>query len=133
MINNAVPRMNILMIRLAADAIVVVHLAFVLWVILGGLLVWRWPWLARLHLPAVAWGVFIEWSGGICPLTPWENALRQSAGASGYPGGFIDHYLLAILYPAGLTPELQGILGGAVILLNGIVYGAFLWHRQPWQ
>jgi hypothetical protein len=121
--------MDALTIRLAADAMVVLHLVFILWVILGGLGALRWPWLAGLHLPAVAWGAFIEFTGGICPLTPWENHLRQLAGEAGYAGGFIDHYLLPVIYPAGLTREIQWSLGAGVIVLNAIVYGVLFIRR----
>lgn len=116
-------------LRLATDVLVLLHLTFILWVVLGGLLVLRWPWLAGLHLPAVAWGVFIEFTGGICPLTPLENHLRRLAGATGYPGGFIDHYLLPVIYPAGLTREGQWLLGAGVVVLNAALYGLLLLHR----
>jgi hypothetical protein len=117
------------MIRLAADAVALVHFAFVLFVVFGGLLAWRWPRLAWLHLPAAAWGASIELAGWMCPLTPLENQLRQAAGAAGYPGGFIDHYLWPLLYPAGLTRETQWALGAGVLLLNGVVYGVLLVRR----
>ena len=115
--------------RLAADAVALLHLAFVLFVVVGGLLVWRWPRLAWLHLPAVAWGALIEFTGWMCPLTPLENHLRQAVGQAGYAGGFIDHYLLALLYPVGLTREMQGALGASVLVVNGAVYGTLLWRR----
>ncbi len=118
-----------LALRLAADVVALLHLAFVLFVVFGGLLVWRWPRLAWLHLPAVAWGALIEFAGWICPLTPLENDLRQVVGASGYAGGFIDHYLLALLYPAGLTRGMQWALGAGVLALNSVVYGILLVRR----
>jgi hypothetical protein len=108
---------------LLADAILVVHLAFVLFVALGGLLVLRWHWLAWVHVPAVLWGAFIELSGGICPLTPLENTLRDLAGQAGYQGGFIDHYLTSWIYPDGLTRSVQISIGIAVLALNLAVYG----------
>ena len=114
------------MYGLLADLVVVLHLVFVVFVALGGVLVWRAHWLAWLHLPAVVWGVGIEWSGAICPLTPFEVWLRQRAGQVGYRGDFVDHYLLPLLYPAGLTRELQIGLGVAVLLLNVLVYGRWL-------
>ena len=119
------------LVRLAADLVVLLHGAFVLFVALGGLLVWRWPRLAWLHLPAVAWGALIEFTGWICPLTPLEQHLRQVVGQAGYAGGFIDHYLLALLYPAGLTREMQWALGAGVLMVNGAVYGLLLgrWAR----
>ena len=115
--------------RLAADAVLAAHLAFVLFVVCGGLLVLRTPRLAWLHLPAVAWGAFVELSGSICPLTPLEVTLRRGAGEAGYGGDFIGHYLVSLIYPAGLTRELQMALGAAALLLNLIVYFV-LWRRR---
>ena len=117
-------------LRLAADAVALFHLAFVLFVVFGGLLVCRWPRLAWLHRPAVGWGAWIEFTGWICPLTPLENHLRQLTGAAGYAGGFIDHYLWPLLYPAGLTREGQWALGAGVPILNGAVYGLLLARRH---
>lgn len=113
--------------RLLADVLLVLHLAFVIFVVAGGALVWRRPWLAGLHLPAVAWGAWIEFSAGICPLTPLENRLRQAGGEAGYTGGFIEHYLLPLIYPAGLTPRLQLVLGGLVLAVNLVAY-ALAWR-----
>ncbi|MER2554539.1 MAG: DUF2784 domain-containing protein [Thauera sp.] len=115
--------------RVAADAVLVLHLGFILFALFGGLLALRWGRVALLHLPAVAWAALIEISGGICPLTPLENRLRVQAGQSGYPGGFIEHYLLALIYPAGLTRELQFALAGFVVLVNVAVY-AWVWWRR---
>jgi hypothetical protein len=115
--------------RLAADAVLAAHLAFVLFVVCGGLLVLRTPRLAWLHLPAVAWGAYVELSGSICPLTPLEVMLRRGAGEAGYGGDFIEHYLVSLIYPAGLTRELQMALGAAALLLNLIVY-FILWRRR---
>jgi uncharacterized protein DUF2784 len=112
--------------RLLADLLVLVHLGFVLFVVLGGLLVLRRPRLAWLHLPAAAWGAFIEAVGWICPLTPLENALRQHAGEVGYAGGFIEHYIIAVLYPPGLTRNLQFVLTGIVVVINLAVYSVLL-------
>ncbi|WP_122813702.1 DUF2784 domain-containing protein [Pseudomonas viridiflava] len=112
--------------RLAADAVVTFHLLFILFVLLGGLLVLRWPWAALLHLPAMAWGAAVELLHLYCPLTPLENALRSRAGDQGYDGGFIEHYLIPLIYPAGLTPQIQLWLGGIVLLINASVYGALL-------
>lgn len=109
-----------------ADAVLVVHALFLGWVILGGLAVWRWPRLAVLHLSALAWGVWIEVSGRVCPLTPLEVSLRRRAGQPGYSGGFIDHYVGGILYPAGLTRQTQWLLAGALILFNGVLYGLMI-------
>lgn len=116
--------------RLAADAVLVVHLLFIVYILFGGLLVWRWPRTAWLHLPTVAYGAAIEFVGWICPLTPLENALREAAGQQGYAGGFIEHYLLPIVYPAGLTPTVQLVLGAVVLALNLGVYGAWAWRRR---
>lgn len=115
--------------RLAADAVLAAHLAFVLFVVCGGLLVLRTPRLGWLHLPAVAWAAFVELSGSICPLTPLEVALRRGAGEAGYGGDFVEHYLVALIYPAGLTRELQMAIGAAVLLINLFVYFV-LWRRR---
>ena len=108
--------------RTAADAVLVVHFAFVLFVVLGGLLVLQWPKLAWVHIPAVAWAAFIEFSGRICPLTPLEVAMRLGAGEAGYAGDFLERYIVAAIYPDGLTREIQLMLGAAVLLLNAVIY-----------
>ena len=105
-----------------ATLIVLVHFAFILFVMFGGLLMLRWRWAPWLHLPAAAWGAFIEFTGRICPLTPLENRLRRLAGGGDYVGDFIDHYLVRIIYPTGLTQEMQVALGAAAILLNFAIY-----------
>jgi Protein of Unknown function (DUF2784) len=110
----------------AADTILVVHFAFVMFVVFGGLLVLRWPRFAFLHLPAALWGALIEFSGWICPLTPLEIALRQHAGDAGYAGGFVEHYITAVLYPDGLTREIQIALGILVLVVNAAIYMAIL-------
>ncbi|UIF86072.1 DUF2784 domain-containing protein [Cupriavidus sp. UYPR2.512] len=112
-----------------ADLVVIVHGLFILFVVAGGLLVLRWPRVAWLHLPAAVWGVLIEWSGWICPLTPLENTLRQAAGQAGYSGGFVERYLLPLIYPAGLTPAVQLWLGLVVLVVNVAVY-ALWWRRR---
>jgi hypothetical protein len=112
-----------LIYRALADLVLVVHLAFVVFVVLGGLLALRWPWVAFLHSPAAIWGVLIEYTGGICPLTPLENSLRQSGGQPGYSGSFIQHYVQPVLYPAALTGETQIVLGTLARLVNLTVYG----------
>jgi nitrate reductase gamma subunit len=109
--------------RALADLVLVVHLTFVLFVVLGGLLVLRWPWVAFLHIPTAIWGVLIEYSGWICPLTPLENSLRRSGGEAGYSGGFIQHYIQPLLYPAGLTRGTQIVLGSLALILNLAAYG----------
>jgi hypothetical protein len=108
--------------RLAADAVVLVHLAFVVFVVVGGFLVMRWPRIAWLHVPAALWGAWAELTATICPLTPLENALRRRAGEAGYEGGFIEHYLIPLLYPAGLTPGHQRWLGAFVVAINVAAY-----------
>jgi hypothetical protein len=108
--------------RAAADAILVAHFAFVLFVVLGALLVLRWPRLAWLHIPAVVWAAYIEFSGTICPLTPLEVALRQRAGQAGYGGGFVDHYVVSLLYPEGLTQNTQAMLGAVLVAINAAIY-----------
>jgi len=115
--------------RALADVILVLHLGFVLFVVLGGLLLVRWPWIAFVHLPAAAWGVWIEYAGAICPLTPLEQQLRQRGGETAYAGGFVEHYITAVLYPAGLTRGIQLVLGSGVLLLNLILYLRW-WRRR---
>ncbi|MNF66488.1 hypothetical protein D3C85_911830 [compost metagenome] len=112
--------------RIAADAVLLLHLAFILFAVVGGLLVLQWPRLALLHLPAVVWGAAVEFLHLICPLTPLENHLRLAAGEQGYSGGFIEHYLVPLIYPAGLTPGIQLWLGTLVLLLNLVPYGLLL-------
>jgi hypothetical protein len=112
--------------RAAADAVLLLHLAFVLFVVLGGFLVLRRPKLAWLHVPAALWGALIEFVGWICPLTPLEVALRQAAGSAGYSGDFLEHYLVAVMYPEGLTREVQFALGAVVVVLNAAIYAAVL-------
>lgn len=113
---------------LLADAVIVVHFLFIAFVVGGGLLVLCRPWLAFLHLPAVAWGAGIEFTGGICPLTPLENHFRELGGGSAYSGDFIVRYLVPVIYPAGLTAHTQYILGGLVIVINLAIYG-FVLHK----
>jgi hypothetical protein len=116
---------------LAADIIVLLHFAFILFVSAGGLLVLRWPRLAWLHLPCVAWGVLIEATGCICPLTPMEMRFRLAAGDPGYSGDFIDRYLLPVIYPFGLTRGVQIGLGLALLLFNAVIYILlWQWHRK---
>ena len=114
---------------LLADAVLLAHAAFVAFAVLGGLLVLRWPRLAWVHLPVVAWGAGIEFTGGICPLTPLENSLRALAHEQGYAGGFVEHYVFGLLYPEGLTRNVQVALGLGVLALNAAVY-AWLWYRR---
>lgn len=118
------------MYGLLAAVVVVAHLAFLVFVTLGALLALRWKRAPWLHVPALLWGSWIELTGGLCPLTPLENRLRQAAGESGYAGGFIEHYLLPIIYPAGLTHETQIALGVALILGNVAIY---VWILRRWR
>jgi hypothetical protein len=114
---------------LLADLVLLAHAGFVVFVVLGGLLVLIWPRLAWLHLPAVAWGAGIEFAGAICPLTPLENHLRALAHQQGYAGGFVEHYVFGLLYPDGLTRNVQLALGAAVIMINVLVY-VVVWRRH---
>lgn len=115
--------------RFAADGVLVLHLSFILFAVLGAILALRWRWIPFLHLPAAVWGVFIELSGRICPLTPLENQLREMAGDAGYQGGFIEHYLVDLIYPSGLTRDIQYILAGIVLITNLSIY-SFLAMRR---
>ena len=114
---------------LLADLVLLAHAGFVVFVVLGGLSVLRWPRLAWLHLPAAAWGAGIEFAGAICPLTPLELHLRSLAGQQGYAGGFVEHYVFALLYPEGLTRNVQLALGVLVVVINVLVYG-IAWRRH---
>jgi len=116
---------------LLADALVVVHFAFTTFVIFGGFLTWRWRPIALLHLPALAWGCWVEVSGTICPLTPLENHLRHLGGEAGYQGGFLAHYLVAVLYPPGLNWHIQWTLAALLIGLNALAYGRLLVRPRP--
>jgi len=115
--------------RAFADAVLVIHLLFILFVIGGGFLLLRWPKVAWAHLPAALWGAVIEFTGWICPLTPLENALRHAAGDAAYSGGFIEHYLVPTVYPAHLTPYIQIGLGVAVVGINLLIY-TWAWRRK---
>jgi hypothetical protein len=119
--------------RIGADAVLMLHLGFILFVLLGGLLVaWKRGFLL-LHLPAMAWGIFVELSGRPCPLTHWENLLRRLAGDAGYEAGFVEHYLLPLIYPAWLSVPVQYLLAAVVVVVNQLIYGGLLWrnrHRQ---
>jgi Protein of Unknown function (DUF2784) len=108
--------------RASADLVVMAHVGFVVFVVLGGLLVARWPRLAWVHVPAAVWGVVIEFGGWICPLTPLENYLRARGGSSTYAGDFVEHYILPLLYPATLTTRVQFWLGSLALLVNVALY-----------
>lgn len=115
--------------RLLADLTLVLHLAFIVFALFGGLLCLRRAGYAWLHLPTVTWGIWIEWSGSICPLTPLENHFRKLAYGHGYQGGFIEHYLLPLIYPGELTMALQWVLGGLLLAVNISVY-IFVFHAR---
>lgn len=119
---------------LAADLLLVLHLCFILFVAAGGLMALRWPRLIFAHFPAALWGASIELGGWICPLTPLENSLRRSAGETGYTDGFIEHYLVPLIYPSGLSRDVQIGLGIALLAVNALVYGALIVrHRRASQ
>jgi Protein of Unknown function (DUF2784) len=115
---------------LLADGLVILHFAFTAFVIFGGLLTWRWRGVAWIHLPALAWGCWVELSHSVCPLTPLENHWRQLAGEAGYSEGFLAHYLVRVLYPPGLTWSVQWALAALLLALNVVVYGRLLLARR---
>ena len=110
------------MYSVAADAVLLLHFAFIAFVALGGLLVLRWPRVAWAHVPTAAWGVAIEFGGWICPLTPLENRLRAAAGEASFQGDFIARYLMPVIYPDGLTREAQIVLGLVALAVNASIY-----------
>jgi len=118
--------------QLLADALLLLHLAFIIFVVAGGLLMARKPHLVWLHLPAVIWGALIEFMGWICPLTPLENHFRRLSGESGFEGGFVEHYLLPLIYPDTLTAATQYVLGSLVLAINALIY-FWLWRRGTWK
>lgn len=118
-----------MLFRLLADATVVLHLAFVVFVLIGGVLAMRWPYWAWAHVPAAIWGTWIEFAGWVCPLTPLENWLRQHGGGPAYTVSFVEYYLVPVLYPSALSRELQWVLGGVVLLVNAVVYATVLRRR----
>lgn len=114
--------------RLLANAVVLLHGLFILFIVFGGFLTWRWRGVAWVHVPFAVWGVLIEYFGWVCPLTPLENHFRARAGLAGYSGGFIEHYLLPIIYPAGLTPRTQILLGTLALIVNLCAYAGFFYR-----
>jgi hypothetical protein len=116
--------------RLLADATVLLHLLFVAFVVCGGLLALRWPRMMWVHLPAATWGALVECNGWICPLTPLENWLRDQGGGEVYTSGFIERYVLPVLYPTSLSRDVQWALGALVLLVNGIVYAVVFRSRR---
>lgn len=115
--------------RILADSVFLFHISFIVFVVIGGFLSIWWRWLPWVHLPAAAWGAAIELGGWICPLTPLENWLRQASGETGYPGDFIEHYLVKVIYPIGLTPDIQMYIGLGVLVINGVAY-SIVWRGR---
>lgn len=118
-----------MMYRWLANGVVLTHGAFIVFVIAGGLLALKWPRAAWIHLPCAVWGILVEWMGWICPLTPLENRLRRMAGDAGYGQGFIEHYIIPVIYPGGLTRTVQIVLGALVLLLNLWIYSVVFGRR----
>lgn len=116
--------------RIAADLVLMTHFAFVVLVVAGGLVVYRYAWFAWIHIPAAAWGAFVELTGRICPLTTLENFLRVRAGQEGYANSFVEHYILPVIYPAGLTRHVQLVLAGLVIAINVTIYAMILLRKK---
>ena len=116
--------------RSLADLVLLIHLGFITFVLVGGFLALRWRWIPWIHLPAALWGAAIEFSGGICPLTPLENWLRNTGRTAGYSGGFIEHYVLPLIYPAGLTYQIQVFLGFGVLFVNLCAYALVIRRRK---
>ncbi len=116
--------------RLAADLTLLAHFAFIVLVVAGGLIVLRYPWFAWIHIPAACWGTFVELAGRICPLTTLENWFRLRAGQEGYTVSFIEKYVLPVIYPTGLTRDIQLILAGVVIAINAFIYAMILFRRK---
>jgi hypothetical protein len=116
--------------RLLADATVVLHVLFVAFVVFGGLLVLRRASIAWLHVPVAVWGMSVEFAGWVCPLTPLENWLREQSGRATYATGFVEHYIVPILYPSALSREVQWLLGGLVLVINAAIYSAVVLRRK---
>ncbi|MGH7567668.1 MAG: DUF2784 domain-containing protein, partial [Gemmatimonadales bacterium] len=118
--------------RLLANLTVLLHALAIAFIVLGGFLTWRWRAVAWVHVPFAVWGVLIEYRGWVCPLTPLENHFRARAGQAGYSGGFVEHYVLPLIYPGGLTPRVQLVLGSAVLAVNLIAYGVLIHRIRGW-
>ena len=118
--------------RLAADAMMVAHLLYIIFVVVGGLVALRVRWVLWLHVPAVAWAIYVQYFGRLCPLTNWEKGLRERAGDAGYEGGFIDHYLMPLIYPPDMPAAMPLVLGTAVVVINVAIYGwLIMLARRP--
>ncbi len=122
-----------MLFRLAAEAVLLIHLAFIVFALLGAAIAARWRWIIAVHLPAAVWGIFVELTGRICPLTDLENYLRTRAGLSGYSESFIEHYMIAIIYPVGLTRDVQFIIAIVVVLVNIAIYGWLFYYWRTLQ
>jgi hypothetical protein len=116
--------------RILANLVVASHGLFILFVVFGAFLAWRWRWVAAVHVPCVVWGILIEYQHWVCPLTPLENYLRSRAGEGGYHGGFIEHYIMPVIYPGGLTHQVQVVLGTTVLAINVAVYAFVIRERM---
>ena len=116
--------------RILADILVVLHGLFILYVLFGAFLNFKWPKMIWIHLPIMIWGVLVEYYHWICPLTPLENYFRQLAGEGGYEGGFIEHYIIPVIYPENLTPQFQVFFGSLVVILNLVVYGFYFYRLK---
>lgn len=116
--------------RLIADLLLIFHLSFIVFVLVGGFLAWRWRWLVWFHLPAAVWGAAIEFGGWICPLTPLENHFRRLAGQSGYEGGFIEHYIVPVIYPEDWSLSFRLVFGSIVIAINSLAYWGYFRRRS---
>jgi hypothetical protein len=118
--------MKRMLYRFAADAVMVIHFTFILFVLFGGIAVLKWPKLVWVHLPAATWGILIEFFGWWCPLTKWENRFLRLAGEAGYDGGFVSHYIMPVIYPPGLTRGLEIAIGIFVLLFNAAIYARIM-------
>ncbi len=117
--------------RPLADLVVWLHFLFIVFALAGGALTLRWRWMPWVHLPALAWGAAVEFTGWICPLTPLENALRRAGGAAAYSGSFVERYLVPLIYPGDLTREWQFALGGMLLVINVAIYAVVWYRRRP--
>jgi hypothetical protein len=115
--------------RLLADLVLLAHLAFILFAVFGALAALAWRWAPLVHLPALAWGAWIELTHGVCPLTPLEDSLRRAAGEAGLSGSFVDHYLAPIVYPPGISDQGQAALAAVLLVVNAVLYGLVAWRR----